>query len=164
MSGFDPEQRCRELIEEAACLWFSRHDPAPEVANYSTARNEFLHAAEAAWFAMAEADPRVVEDRRRSAEHEALRLQNGSPVVYRIWDGRTLVYIGISEHVAGRLRQHRKATWWKDRFHVTTEVFASRAAAVDAEERAIASEWPLANIAGKPGTGVPYAVGGTPLP
>lgn len=63
-------------------------------------------------------------------------------------DGR-LLYVGVSLSTLRRLTQHRdKSAWFQSIQRVTVERFPSRAAAFEAERRAIATERPLHNVAG----------------
>lgn len=69
--------------------------------------------------------------------------------VYRLFDaaGR-LLYVGMSQDVARRLRQHSTLqAWWPAVARVTTVEYPSRYAARRAERDAIAAENPVHNIA-----------------
>jgi len=64
-------------------------------------------------------------------------------------DGR-LLYVGITNSAVARINQHMKtARWAEDIRSVEIEWFETRADAIDAEDRAIASENPVFNIRGQ---------------
>ena len=67
--------------------------------------------------------------------------------LYRWWDDADLLlYIGISDELAGRVKGHVKGSSWMDfAARSAIERYPSRAAALDAEEAAIKSEHPLFN-------------------
>lgn len=72
--------------------------------------------------------------------------------LYRHFDatGR-LLYVGIAMNALARQVQHVNGSHWADMIAtITIERFPTRGAAVDAEERAIAVERPLYNLASRP--------------
>ena len=82
--------------------------------------------------------------------------------LYRHYDSAgQLLYVGIADDVRARFRVHMSATWWEDMARFTLEDFPTRASAVDAERKAIATERPLYNIAGGP---APYPGSVIPMP
>lgn len=85
--------------------------------------------------------------------------------LYRHFDaaGR-LLYVGISLNSVMRLSQHKlHSQWFAQIAHVEVETFPNRAAALQAERRAIAVEKPQHNIAGRTwGAGEPELTVDTP--
>lgn len=69
-------------------------------------------------------------------------------VIYRCYDaGGQLLYIGLSQDIVTRLKQHRSATPWFDRVAKTVVKLApDRRAAFRMETDAIKAEQPLYNI------------------
>lgn len=67
--------------------------------------------------------------------------------LYRFFgSGGTLLYIGITNSIPRRLRQHNdKKDWWLGVASITTEHYPSREAVLEAEKRAIIAEAPLYN-------------------
>jgi hypothetical protein len=80
--------------------------------------------------------------------------------LYRFYDADDrLLYVGITEHLAHRTRDHRHgALWWDDAVRSTLERFPSRPEAKSAESRAILTEDPLHNKAERPVTKVSCVV------
>ena len=76
----------------------------------------------------------------------------GPTTLYRLHDSDgTLLYVGISSKGGRRLEQHSYSQpWWPDGASVAFEEFPGRAAAAEAERRAITDEKPLHNVIGKP--------------
>ena len=68
-------------------------------------------------------------------------------VVYQLHDTRgRLLYVGSTDHLAERLRQHAKRqTWWDQVTHRTIEAFPNREAAVVRERDIIVRNAPLHN-------------------
>lgn len=81
--------------------------------------------------------------------------------VYRLYDGADqLLYVGCSNNPAKRLRAHaRTSPWWPNVARIVVVEYPARALAEQAERTAIDLEKPLHNLAGAPGSGVPYAGG-----
>jgi predicted GIY-YIG superfamily endonuclease len=71
----------------------------------------------------------------------------GRTALYRHRDcNGTLLYVGISLSVAGRLAQHASTShWFAEVAQVDVEYFPTREAAMDAERRAIQTEYPRCN-------------------
>jgi excinuclease UvrABC nuclease subunit len=66
--------------------------------------------------------------------------------LYRHFDaGGDLLYVGMSRNAAARLRGHKNASWYDDIASITIEHFETKAAAADAEWRAIQDEHPKFN-------------------
>lgn len=74
--------------------------------------------------------------------------RDGKTALYRYWDANDrLLYVGISYCWAARAMQHKeRSPWWDAVARIKVEWFSSRAAANEAETRAIQSERPLHNI------------------
>lgn len=69
-------------------------------------------------------------------------------ILYRFFNGDTLLYVGISINAYARASQHKnKSTWWEEATHVTFEKFDTRAEVDTAETLAIRAERPKYNIA-----------------
>lgn len=79
---------------------------------------------------------------------DAVRGWAGTTVVYRLYDKRrTLLYVGISKTLMGRMSQHADGkAWWPQVARIDVEHFLSRDAALEAERVAIQSERPLHNV------------------
>lgn len=61
-----------------------------------------------------------------------------------------LLYVGISFSVVRRTGEHRRdRSWWSEVASITLEWFDSREDAIEAERKAIESESPRYNIAGR---------------
>jgi predicted GIY-YIG superfamily endonuclease len=69
-------------------------------------------------------------------------------ILYRHFDSdETLLYIGITNDVRNRFKQHDKEKeWWKDVRHCTFDHFPTRAALEEAEVEAIRNERPKYNV------------------
>ena len=81
----------------------------------------------------------IAEEQRREAERSRL-------VVYRLWSGDVLLYVGVTSNLEPRLRTHRRRFGAKIT-NVTTVEYPTRAEAFAAERKAIAEEWTIANVA-----------------
>jgi hypothetical protein len=70
--------------------------------------------------------------------------------VYRHFDGAgTLLYVGCAKDPDERLRTHRRSSpWAADIAKITVEWHPDRAAALAAEDKAIATEYPKWNVRG----------------
>ena len=70
-----------------------------------------------------------------------------TPTVYRLFGaGGILLYVGVTGNVGSRLAGHaRTQPWWPEVERVSTQCFATRELAAQAEGRAIATEDPLYN-------------------
>lgn len=68
--------------------------------------------------------------------------------LYRFFDsGGALLYVGITDHLPGRVREHSKAApWFRQAATVKVEHFPSRPKAAAAEVRAIKGEGPIYNV------------------
>ena len=67
-------------------------------------------------------------------------------VVYRIWSGDTLLYVGLTMDLSQRLKAHSIGKpWWVEVTHITLTHYESKADAARAEELAIDSESPKYN-------------------
>lgn len=68
--------------------------------------------------------------------------------LYRLYgDEDTLLYVGMSMNLPGRLTNHRvQKPWWTLVRHITVEHFETKAAVLTAEREAIQSEQPIWNI------------------
>jgi len=73
--------------------------------------------------------------------------RNAGPAVYRLLNrAGVLLYIGASDEVSTRLRNHElNKPWWPDVADVAIERFADMDAAFEAESAAIYAEGPLHN-------------------
>lgn len=76
------------------------------------------------------------------------RPQPPKHFLYRIYGADSeLLYIGESNNVERRMREHSKLRpWWPERRRIDIEPFASEQEAVDAERIAIRAEYPKYNI------------------
>lgn len=76
------------------------------------------------------------------------RWPDGSWLYRAFGEDGELLYIGITQGVAKRMRGHRKSSgWWPQCHYVELEVHPDRKAARDAERRAIRMELPRFNVA-----------------
>lgn len=68
--------------------------------------------------------------------------------VYRLYDStNTLLYVGVSEDLSRRMRQHRRTkTWWNEVASVTAMEFSDEWMALIGERVAIADEAPKYNL------------------
>lgn len=67
--------------------------------------------------------------------------------IYRLYDGERLQYVGVSVDPARRITEHKCKSEWAKKTSVTgIDWFPTRAAALQAELKAIATEKPLFNI------------------
>jgi len=81
-----------------------------------------------------------------------LELGDETPTsLYRLYDASDLLlYIGISDDLKVRFATHASLKpWWPEVARKTVELHAKRTDAADAELKAIRSEHPLHNIAGR---------------
>ena len=105
---------------------------------------------------MPEARPAPGNRRRRSAEQFLEDMGLGGFYVYRMYDAANrLLYVGFSNNVKARMRQHYNDHAWVDRDVVRIEIsdkFAQEKAARVAERDAIANEHPREN--GAPARGI----------
>ena len=71
--------------------------------------------------------------------------------VYRFYNtDRQLLYVGVTNHLPGRLNEHAATKTWQSQISDVQVVwYADRSSAVAAESRAILTEHPLHNIAGR---------------
>ena len=86
-----------------------------------------------------------------SASGDPVELGDDVPTaLYRLFDGGdTLLYVGITEHVAHRFQQHAALQrWWPEVARKTVQWYNSRPDATEAERIAISEESPRYNIAG----------------
>ncbi|WP_417556141.1 GIY-YIG nuclease family protein [Microbacterium sp.] len=100
---------------------------------------------------------------RGSTEHEQVRghqaQQNTGAVevyvLYRLYAmDSTLLYVGVTNNVNGRMREHSKSRpWWGQVHHSLTQLewFRDIEEASAAEIAAIANEHPVYNVASRPG-------------
>ncbi len=74
---------------------------------------------------------------------------NGKTILYRFYDSQgKLLYVGITNNFDRRLQQHLADKWWAPQIARTQkELYPSRTAAQNAEQRAIRSERPRHNVA-----------------
>lgn len=84
-------------------------------------------------------------------EHESsANVANQPCKLYRHFDKRgVLLYVGISLDAVARLGQHKGAAWFDDIATITVKNFRSREAALRAERKAILTEDPIHNVAGR---------------
>ena len=142
------EVKLRALLDEAADLWrshvdqFGTNGTDPTWWEYSSSANRFVGMAEHAWF--------HADDRYRGSEWIP-DPEDGEHVVYRLWtgpeDALALLYVGVTSHFADRMATHR-ARWGEKITVVTFDRYPTRAEAGAAEQEAIRSEGPLANVVG----------------
>lgn len=86
-------------------------------------------------------------DPRPSARYYS-DMVNRRTCVYRAYDAAgTLLYVGISMSLEGRLTKHRRTAWWADVEEITVQWFDGREPAKAAERAAIRDEKPLHNLA-----------------
>lgn len=96
-----------------------------------------------------------------------IEIGNEAPTaLYRFFDADgALLYVGITDCLGRRFRQHaRRVSWWRAIARRTVILYATRAAALSAEDWAILSERPVHNVKGNsarrvglPGmTGIPW--------
>lgn len=80
----------------------------------------------------------------------ALLPPAGCDVVYHIYDGDALLYVGVSNNLLGRLGQHSKSSWFRYGYPTRVEwfEFESRVSAEFAEAQDIARLQPSHNVAG----------------
>jgi DNA-binding XRE family transcriptional regulator/predicted GIY-YIG superfamily endonuclease len=82
--------------------------------------------------------------------NDLLRRVAEMHAVYRMYDGGgRVLYIGISGVAGRRFDQHSEKAWFPQVANITLEWFPTKAAAVLAENRAIAAEQPRYNTRGK---------------
>lgn len=68
--------------------------------------------------------------------------------VYRLLDhSGDVIYVGCSQHLKKRLREHRRKTWGDEIAAFTVEEIASRSAALEHERMTIAALQPKHNVA-----------------
>lgn len=68
-------------------------------------------------------------------------------MVYRCWEGESLLYIGRTSYPDERFRKHAQASpWWHRVTEVTVDFQETRAASILHEGLAIRAEAPLLNI------------------
>jgi predicted GIY-YIG superfamily endonuclease len=72
------------------------------------------------------------------------------PKLYRHYDkDNNLLYVGVTDSIERRQKDHKSRAHWYDKItSVTTEDYATRVEALEAERLAIINEKPLANIQG----------------
>jgi predicted GIY-YIG superfamily endonuclease len=74
-------------------------------------------------------------------------MNNVQTALYRHFDANdNLLYVGISLSTLTRLSQHRKSEWTQDITRVDIQNFDSRLLALEAEEKAITTEYPKFNV------------------
>jgi len=80
-----------------------------------------------------------------------MKLDQERTYVYRLWDNdKNLLYVGVSNNWANRINQHKQQKQWSGQISsVTVEEFASRYEALAAESKAIQTENPIYNLAGR---------------
>lgn len=80
------------------------------------------------------------------------RLTDEPTILYRLFAADdTLLYVGVTSDCDKRLAQHAESKrWWPDVARATTEEYANRRLAFDAEHAVIRSELPLYNRLGYP--------------
>lgn len=68
--------------------------------------------------------------------------------LYRIYgEGKTLLYVGITDNYGARMRQHADKHWWAEVRSIAVTEYATRATAAEAEVEAIVDESPKYNRA-----------------
>lgn len=74
--------------------------------------------------------------------------------VYRFFDrDGVLLYVGLTNHLPGRIREHQESkSWWRHVTRVTVDHYPTRTDAAQAEDCAIRAEHPRYNIKGRPFT------------
>lgn len=94
--------------------------------------------------------------RASAAAGWARRRENGRTTLYRIYDGDSLLWVGVSVDIERRLSSHRGRDWWKaaQAIRVVLTEFDTREAAEAAEREALATESPVHNTYGTPRTDV----------
>jgi len=70
---------------------------------------------------------------------------NGT-TIYRFYAADTLVYLGVTGYLPGRLGRHAKRNWWRSCDHLTLTHYGTREQAEIAEKQAIQAERPLYNV------------------
>lgn len=73
-------------------------------------------------------------------------MQAQETTVYRFYAEDQLVYLGVTNHVPGRLGAHAKRNWWTSCDRLTLAHYPTRAAALAVEREGIRTERPLYNI------------------
>jgi predicted GIY-YIG superfamily endonuclease len=81
------------------------------------------------------------------------RFWRGRVTVYRCYDAETrLLYVGRSEDLPTRIKDHRRSSaWWPQVVRTVIKVFGNRLTASSAELAAIRNERPLHNVRYGPG-------------
>lgn len=68
-------------------------------------------------------------------------------VLYRIFDGEDLLYVGITDNITNRLLDHQTdKEWWQWNLKVELCFYPNRLALAKAEREAIAAEHPKYNV------------------
>jgi predicted GIY-YIG superfamily endonuclease len=68
-------------------------------------------------------------------------------VVYRCYDAEgTLLYVGLSNNLVGRIAKHKRRDWWPDVASLETVEYPDRESAQYAERDAIHHEKPVHNL------------------
>lgn len=90
------------------------------------------------------------------ASPPTLELGDEVPVaLYRLFSPAELLYVGITDNLKVRFRQHRaKKAWWPEVTRKTVEWYPTRAEARAAELTAIRTEDPRHNVEGVPAAGL----------
>lgn len=110
-------------------------------------RDRPLSGMVADWLANPETREEILEQLEERGD-DAARVST----LYRLFDeAGELVYVGITNVGRHRLKQHAAdKEWWADVKSATFEHFKTRDEALAAETKAIKTESPKANIAGRP--------------
>jgi excinuclease UvrABC nuclease subunit len=66
--------------------------------------------------------------------------------LYRYFDDDTLLYVGISNRLPQRVREHAGDAWWEKTTRIDVEWLPTREAARVAERQAVTSENPAFNV------------------
>lgn len=89
---------------------------------------------------------------------EAVEVAASMHAVYRMFSRKgALLYVGVTGNLGRRIDDHTDKRWFPLVANITLEWFADREAAETAEARAIATEHPRVNIAGRSAKAPPVA-------
>lgn len=94
----------------------------------------------------------VVAESAVQAAGNTVEIDGEPTAVYRLYDqDGGLLYVGVSCNPAARLNEHAaKKSWWRLVARKTAVLHGSRGEALAEEDRAIRTESPVHNVAGRP--------------